>query len=482
MTSDNIRKSSIAGSWYPDNPRILRTCISDFFQRVPEESSLGNIVGLVAPHAGYIYSGQVAAYAYKMLQGHIFDAVIIIGPSHRFPFRGISIYDKGGYETPLGIVPVDGHLAGRIRAESRLVSAIPSAHLQEHSIEIQLPFLQYALGEFSFVPLLMGSQDRKTCEDLAAAIVKAVGQKKVLVVGSSDLSHFHSYDEALKLDVLALGYLEKMDAEGFLKGLEEQQFEACGGGPAAVTMMAAERMGASRAKLLRYANSGDVAGDKQSVVGYGAVVFCTDKKSGGTEMRGNMSEGAGAGLTAADKKLLLKIVRTKIEAALAGKVVSELPELPEILKKERGAFVTLEKHGKLRGCIGYIEARKPLYVTVAEMAVAAAFHDPRFPPLKQEEWPDITVEISILSPLLEIQDIKEIEVGRHGLYIVQGVHSGLLLPQVATDYKWDRLTFLQQTCYKARLPSNAWQDKQTKIFIFSADIFGSDEGQNRKNT
>lgn len=282
VTSDNIRKSSIAGSWYPDNPRILRTCISDFFQRVPEESILGNIVGLVAPHAGYIYSGQVAAYAYKMLQGHIFDAVIIIGPSHRFPFRGISIYDKGGYETPLGIVPVDGHLAGRIRAESRLVSAIPSAHLQEHSIEIQLPFLQYALGEFSFVPLLMGSQDRKTCEDLAAAIVKAVGQKKVLVVGSSDLSHFHSYEQALKLDALALGYLEKMDAEGFLKGLEEQQFEACGGGPAAVTMMAAERMGASRAKLLRYANSGDVGGDKQSVVGYGAAVFCTDNQSRGT--------------------------------------------------------------------------------------------------------------------------------------------------------------------------------------------------------
>ena len=193
-------------------------------------------------------------------------------------------------------------------------------------------------------------------------------------------------------------------------------------------------------------------------------------------------DGAGVGLTAADKKLLLKIVRTKIEAALAGKVVSELPELPEIFQQERGAFVTLEKHGQLRGCIGYIEARKPLYVTVAEMAVAAAFHDPRFSPLRQEEWPDITVEISILSPLLEIKDISEIEVGRHGLYIVQGGHSGLLLPQVATDYKWDRLTFLQQTCHKARLPSDAWQDKQTRIFIFSADIVGADEEQIRENT
>jgi AmmeMemoRadiSam system protein A len=195
-----------------------------------------------------------------------------------------------------------------------------------------------------------------------------------------------------------------------------------------------------------------------------------------------MCEGAGLGLTAADKKLLLKIVETKIEAALAGKVFPELPELPEIFKQERGAFVTLEKKGQLRGCIGYIEARKPLYIAVAEMAVAAAFHDPRFPPLQQEEWPDITVEISILSPLQEIQDIKEIEVGRHGLYIVQGVRGGLLLPQVATNYKWDRLTFLQQTCQKARLPSNAWQDKQTKIFIFSADIIGADGEHNSKNT
>jgi AmmeMemoRadiSam system protein B len=276
VTSDNIRKSSLAGSWYPSNPGILRTSIDDFFRRVPEESIPGKIVGLVAPHAGYIYSGQVAAYAYKMLQGRVFDAVIVIGPSHRIPFRGISIYDQGGYETPLGAVLVDGSLADRIKSESRLVTVMPSAHLQEHSIEIQLPFLQYVLGEFSFVPLLMGSQDRKTCEDLAAAIVKAAGQKKVLIVGSSDLSHFHSYDQALKLDALALGYLEKMDAEGFLKGLEERQFEACGGGSAVVAMMAAARMGASSAKLLRYANSGDVTGDKQSVVGYGAALFCAD--------------------------------------------------------------------------------------------------------------------------------------------------------------------------------------------------------------
>ena len=476
MTSNTIRKSSLAGSWYPGSTGILRTCISDFLQRVPEQVVPGDIVGLVAPHAGYIYSGQVAAYAYKMLQGLIFDAVIVIGPSHHFAFRGISLDNHDGYETPLGTVPLDGLLADRIRAESHLVSAVPAAHVPEHAIEIQLPFLQYVLGKFSFVPLLMGSQDRKTCEDLATAIVRAVGPKKVLVVGSSDLSHFHSYNQALQMDALALGYWAKMDAPGFLKGLEEKQFEACGGGPAAVTMLAAEKMGASRAKLLRYANSGDVAGDKQSVVGYGAAVFCTDKQSGGVEeVRVNMSEGAGVGLTAEEKKLLLNIVKTNIEAALAGKAAPELPELPAIFKQDRGAFVTLEKHGQLRGCIGYVTARKPLYLTVKEMAIAAAFHDPRFSPVQQKEWPDIRVEISILSPLKEISDIREIEVGRHGLYIVQGAQSGLLLPQVATDHAWDRLTFLRQTCHKAGLPTDAWQEKQTRIFLFSADIFDSEQ-------
>jgi AmmeMemoRadiSam system protein A len=189
-------------------------------------------------------------------------------------------------------------------------------------------------------------------------------------------------------------------------------------------------------------------------------------------MHENMPAGAGVGLTAADKKLLLKIVRTSIEARLAGETVPELPELPEILRQRRGAFVTLERQGRLRGCIGYIEAKKPLHLTVEEMAVAAAFRDPRFPPVKPEEWPDITVEISILSPLKEIREIEEIEVGRHGLYIMQGGYSGLLLPQVAVDYAWDRLTFLRQTCSKAGLPSEAWQEKKTRIFVFSADIIG----------
>jgi AmmeMemoRadiSam system protein A len=177
-------------------------------------------------------------------------------------------------------------------------------------------------------------------------------------------------------------------------------------------------------------------------------------------------------LTEKEKESLLDIAKNAIAAEINHKGRPELKIDSEILRQKRGAFVTLKKRGQLRGCIGYIKAYKPLWETVQEMAVAAAFHDPRFPSLKSDELDNLTFEISVLSPLRRIKDINEIEVGKHGLYIVHGYNSGLLLPQVATEYKWDRETFLRETCHKAGLPSQAWMDTETEIYIFSADYFG----------
>jgi hypothetical protein len=269
----DIRKSVIAGTWYPGNPRILRADIEEFLHNVPDEKIEGKIIGLIAPHAGYVYSGQVAAFAYKIIKGETFDAVILLGPSHRAFFHGVSIYDRGGYETPLGVVPVDIPLANDIMAQSKVISHIPAAHSQEHSLEIHVPFLQVVLGDFRFVPIVMGEQDRQTCETLAESIVRAVGDRRVLIAGSSDLSHFHSYEKALKLDSVVLKHIEKMDDRGLLKDLENNVCEACGGGPAAVTMMVSKKLGSDRAKILKYANSGDVTGDKGSVVGYASAVL-----------------------------------------------------------------------------------------------------------------------------------------------------------------------------------------------------------------
>ena len=270
---DKIRKSAIAGSWYPGKPAALKKDITEYFDKVPDLNLSADVEGLIAPHAGYIYSGQVAAYAYKLVLGRKYDAVVVVGPSHRVAFRGVSVFSQGGYETPLGIVPVDESLAGDIKKAGKNVEAIPTAHTQEHSVEIQLPFLQVALGNFSFVPLVMGDQSEQTCADLAEAIYRASRELKILIVGSSDLSHFHNYLNAVKLDAEVLKYLQDGNAGGLLTGLENDTCEACGGGPMAVAMMVAQKRGASNGQVLKYLNSGDITGDKSSVVGYVSAAF-----------------------------------------------------------------------------------------------------------------------------------------------------------------------------------------------------------------
>ena len=271
---NTLKRSVIAGSWYPGNPSILRRDIENYFDSAPESELPGDVVGLIAPHAGYAYSGQIAANAYNLIRGKKYDVVIVVGPSHRVAFHGVSVFSRGGYETPLGIVPVDEDLAEKIKNISKVVADIPGAHLQEHSVEIQLPFLQVALGEFLFLPLVMGEQDTNTCRELADAIYKSSTGKKILIVGSSDLSHFYNYNTAKKMDAIALKFLKKGDAAGLLQSLENGEVEACGGGPMAVAILVARMMKADKAHLLKYANSGDVTGDKSSVVGYVSAVYC----------------------------------------------------------------------------------------------------------------------------------------------------------------------------------------------------------------
>jgi MEMO1 family protein len=268
-----LRKAAIAGSWYPGHASALKQDIEKYFANVPDLDLKGEISGLIAPHAGYLYSGQVAAYAYKLICGRSYATVVIVGPSHRVAFPGVSIFSRGGYETPLGVVPIAEEIADNIKNFSGIVNDIPTAHLQEHSLEIQLPFLQVALGDFSFVPLVMGDQRADACYELAEAIYQAVKGKKILLVGSSDLSHFHNYNKASQLDAVVLKYLQFGDAAGLLKSLDSDIGEACGGGPMAVAMLVAQKMGAEKSKLLKYANSGDVTGDKSSVVGYASAVF-----------------------------------------------------------------------------------------------------------------------------------------------------------------------------------------------------------------
>jgi len=274
MNGGLVRKAVFAGSWYPGDPAALKNAIYNYLADVPLEDKVeADVIGLVAPHAGYMYSGRVAAFAYSCLAGRRYDSVVVIGPSHRVPFHGVSILESGGYESPLGAANIDEEMCAAISAQSDLVKHFPQAHRQEHSIEIQLPFIQLLLPGVPFVPLIMGDQSLETCCSLAGAIARAALGKRALVVASSDLSHFHDSARAAKMDGMITGRLAAMDQEGLLKLLAQGSAEACGGGPMAVTMTAAKLLGAERAQLLCYADSGDINGDKSKVVGYAAAVF-----------------------------------------------------------------------------------------------------------------------------------------------------------------------------------------------------------------
>ncbi len=472
--SARVQKSLLAGTWYPGSETDLRAAVDKFLLGVPSPGMPERPVALISPHAGYMYSGQVAGYSYATLRGHKFDTVIVMGPSHQVAFSGVATFDCAGFSTPMGEVPIDRDLVKALMKREPKIRDFPEAFAREHSVEIQLPFLQTVLPGFKLVPIVMGDADIATCRWLADAISDCTRGKSVLVVASSDLSHFHSYETAREMDQRLLEFVKAMDVDQLYGSLEKGTSEACGRGPIITAMLVSRKCGANACRVLEYANSGDVTGDKKSargVVGYASAVFFETARD--RDKPEKAKAGIDLGLSKEDKAELHAIARNVIEAVCRGKQAParKTSELSPRLKELSGAFVTIYKKGELRGCIGQVTARQPLADAVAESAESAAIRDPRFTPLRPEELPDITIEISALTPFKKIESPDEIEVGKHGLIIRRGMAAGLLLPQVATEYQWGRTEFLEHTCLKAGLPRDAWKDKGTEIFVFSADVF-----------
>jgi AmmeMemoRadiSam system protein B len=263
-----VRPPTAAGLFYEILPDILRENIKGYLENARVPIQKGTVRALVSPHAGYVYSGLAAAHGYKMIQGSNYDCVVVVGPSHREYFDGVSIYPGDAYETPLGTIPIHREIREEMLNEKTVIVSSDAGHRSEHSIEVQLPFLQSVLGDFSFVPVVMGDQRRQVCIELAKAIVRVAKNRNILLVASSDLSHYHPYDEAVMLDNVVIGELENFNSETFIDDMEKHSFEACGGGPIAVVMNAARQLGASKTEILYYCNSGDITGEKSGVVGY----------------------------------------------------------------------------------------------------------------------------------------------------------------------------------------------------------------------
>lgn len=461
----NFRDSLHAGTWYPGSEQELKNAIKDYLDGARARDH-GQVRALIAPHAGYVYSGPVAGFSYRAVINKEYDLVIVIGPSHRHGFEGASVDMAAGRRTPLGNVPFDLDRAKKLRKECRVVTYDAMAHSQEHSTEIQMPFLQVVLKKFKALEIVMGTQDWETCAALADGIVAIARGQKVLVVASSDLSHYHRQAEAEALDKHVIKAVRDFDPGLLSRELSEDSCEACGGGPIITAMLAAKKMGADGAEILAYATSAETSGDRTQVVGY--LAACLYEKGAGADSE---KVGVELGFTEEEKAQLKKIATRTIEAVVRSKDVPEFEAFTGRLNEPFGVFVTITKAGNLRGCIGHIVADQPLYRITSEMAKAAAQCDPRFDPLTVEELDEIEIEISVLTPFEPVTDFKEIVIGRDGLIVRRGYCTGLLLPQVATDYGWTVEEFLEHTCNKAGLPKKAYREKGTEIFKFSAQVF-----------
>ncbi|HOW51977.1 MAG TPA: AmmeMemoRadiSam system protein B [bacterium] len=467
------RAPARAGQWYQADPKALAAEVKGHFAAVPGDvasRSLSPFV-IVSPHAGFAYSGRVAAHAYAGLTPRQFDTVIIIGTSHSFQNGVVALSPADYFETPLGAVPVDRDIVNRLsKADKRFV---PSAeiHKPEHSIEAQLPFLQEKLQSFSIVPVLTATNDMALLDLFAKELVKGLdaSKKKILIIVSTDLSHFHDYDTARKMDGETLNLMSTGKWDALRSKIFNGACEACGFFAFHIAARVLEHYGVTGGTLVKSENSGDIVQESRpgGVVGYGAIIF--EKKKGGAAKE----EPTGGATDAAERKYLLKLARTSIDHYL--KYGEELkPDKPDagILTADRAVFVTLKVRGELRGCIGQLEARGPLYKAVAEMANSAAFHDPRFSPVKKEEMKNIDIEISILTPPQKIDSYKKIVLKRDGVIVRSGGRGGVFLPQVATETGWDIDTFLGELCsQKAGLPENCYKDKSTELSVFQVELF-----------
>ncbi|HQP10845.1 MAG TPA: AmmeMemoRadiSam system protein B [Candidatus Omnitrophota bacterium] len=468
-----IKKPNVSGQFYDANPQKLSAQIDKFIANAAVIPSERKIAVLISPHAGYIYSGGVAAYGFKAASARPYKTILVLAPSHHVGFDGISVWEKGGFETPLGTVGVDEDFAGKLLAANENFYFEPRAFAQEHALEVEIPFLQRTFKDFKIVPIVMGQPSLRLLEHFAEALDGIIGDRDdVLIVVSTDLSHYHDDAFARKMDARTINAIKNLNIEQLWEECQLRTMEMCGFMPVTGALLYARRKGLRDVDVLHYANSGDVSGDKDGVVGYASiVVYGNDdvpKEALGDKNADEISE-----LTAEQKKRLMYIARTTVEAFVRdGKEIDFKENDPRLLEKE-GAFVTIHRHDQLRGCIGNIIGRQPLYLTVRDMAIAAASSDPRFSPVTSKELKDIEIEISVLSKPRAIKDASAIVLGTHGVIVSQGPwHSGVFLPQVATETGWTKEEFLSELCsQKAHLPRDAWKDPRTKIEIFSAEVF-----------
>lgn len=489
--AQNIRKAAVAGKFYAGDRETLlrdvRHCYAEAAVMAPlskDEQNEDTVVqAVIVPHAGYVFSGAVAATAFMRIdpQRHI-DRIFLIGPSHHVAFDGASVANVfDAYDTPLGNVPVDRKTCDSLLRADSVFTYKPSAHDREHCLEVQLPFLQYRLKEDMppIVPVIIGTEKMPILKRIANTLKPYLTPNNLFVI-SSDFSHYPSYEDALTVDGNTGRALETGRIDDFVQALAANESlhvgnlytSACGQAAIAVLLLMAQdngnRDGSMKMRHIAYLNSGDSPyGGKDEVVGYHS--FClTRPASEAKRTTADEDDNRDSLLTKEDKRQLLNVAWNAIAPASLHKAVTPT----KIFGRKLGVFVTLNKHGRLRGCIGHFGEDIPLGEITAEMAHAAAFEDPRFQPLESSELKDIDIEISVLTPLKRIHSIDDFHYGKEGIYMRKGWHSGTFLPQVAEEVNWTKEEFLGHCAQdKAGIGWNGW--RTAELYTYEAIIFGN---------
>lgn len=475
-TQQSDRQPAVAGQFYPADKNALADSLKVMFNRAKPKQVNKPVLAIICPHAGYVFSGDVAASSYNQVDIKHYKNIIIIGSSHHALYDGASIYDQGDFITPFGKVKINKELAQKLIKENSCFTDDIAPHAKEHCIEVQLPFLQTIFkDDINLLPVLIGTESAKTCENIAKALKPYFNSENLFVI-STDFSHYPGYYDAQTSDRLTAAAIESNSPETLLKTL--QQVESSGipnlqtalcGWTSVLTFLNITKDQPNLSFIpIDSKNSGDTKfGGKESVVGYYSIAICQENKT---------LQSSQDYINNDEKKQLLLIARETIRDYLKNSSIQKLDE-KNLLKgtlRPSGAFVTLKKHGELRGCIGNFSAEKPLYQTVQEMAMEAAFHDYRFNPLTKDELDKIELEISVLTPMRKIKSVDEIVLGKHGIYIKKGMYGGTFLPQVATETGWTKEQFLGH-CAQDKAGLN-WDDwKTADIYVYEAIVFGEND-------
>ncbi len=458
----SIKQPEFAGQFYPQEKEELSVMVEGFLAKAERKPLAGDIFMLISPHAGYGYSGQTAAFGYKLAKDKPYKTVIILGTSHHKPFNGAAVYASGSFATSLGWIVIDDEFTKKITGKDPEVFVDESAFNNEHSVEVQLPFFQKVLPGVKIVPVVVGDCSLDSCKKIASIFKDAIGERRdILVVVSSDLYHGYDFQEADRIDAVTLDLIKKLDYDGLYYALRDTKAQACGGAAIVIALALAKDKKCQGVEVLSHTNSAIVTGKEvkgEWTVGYASCAISYPK---GIDMLGIQQ-----------RKRLLEIARQSILTYLQTGKKLQVSETDSVLNQKMGAFVTLNQHKELRGCIGNLVGSQPLYLMVRDMAIEAAVEDPRFSPLKLQELNDIEIEISALSVLEKVSSAEKIELGKHGVVVKKGFNSGVFLPQVATETGWSKEEFLDNLCaHKAGLPKDAWKDKNTELYIFSAEVF-----------